>query len=112
MLLITKNIFRFHPLFYLLAFLSFITGYFKHFVIFTSIILIHELGHVAMGMLMKWKIEEVIILPFGGITIFKERIDKPLIQEFLIAIAGPLLQLLFFSCFKAMNYLTIITGLF
>ncbi len=53
-----------------------------------------------MGVLCKWKIDEIVILPFGGITIFKEKIDKPLWQEMLIALSGPCAQLLFFISFK------------
>ena len=53
-----------------------------------------------MGLFFKWKIENVIILPFGGITIFNEKVDMPLIEEFLIAIAGPLFQIIFYMCFR------------
>jgi len=98
--LITKNLFKVHLLFYVVGFICFITGHFKEFIIFTSIILIHEFGHIIMAFIFKWKFDKIIILPFGGITIFKEQIDKPLYQEFLIAIAGPLSQILFFFLFK------------
>jgi len=99
-LLITKNLFRIHVLFYIVGFICFITGHFKEFIIFTSIILIHEFGHIIIATIFKWNFDKIIILPFGGITIFKEQIDKPLYQEFLIAIAGPLSQILFFFLFK------------
>jgi len=95
-----KNIFKIHPFFYVVGFICFVTGFFKNFIIFTSIILIHEFGHFLVALLFKWKIDKVIILPFGGITIFKEHLDKPLFQEFLIAIAGPLFQFIFFVLFK------------
>lgn len=98
--LTTKNIFKIHPLFYVIAFICFITGFLKNFIIFTSIIIIHELGHTIAAIILKWKIDKMIILPFGGITIFKEHIDKPLIEEFLIAIAGPIAQLIYFWIFK------------
>lgn len=63
----------------------------------------HELGHIIVGLLFKWKIKKVILLPFGGITIFEERIDKPLLEEFLIAIAGPIFQFFYFLMFKGNN---------
>lgn len=77
---------------------------FKYFIIFTSIIIIHEFGHLIIALLFKWKVEKLIILPFGGITIFNEKIDKPLYQEFLIAIAGPLFQIIFYYLYKD-NYI-------
>lgn len=98
--LITKIIFKIHPLFYIVAFICFLTGLFKNFIIFSSIILFHELGHIFFAIFFKWKIEQVIILPFGGITIFNEKIDKPLLEEFLIAIGGPIFQMLYFLIFK------------
>ncbi len=87
-----KTIFKIHFLFYLVAFICFITGNFKIFVMFTTIIIVHELGHIIGGLLFKWNLEKIILLPFGGITIFKENLNKPLIQEFIITILGPLFQ--------------------
>lgn len=87
-----------------MAIICVITGYFKNFIIFTSIIIIHELGHLVSAIYYKWKIEKVILLPFGGITIFNEKIDKPLKEEFIIAISGVLFQFIFFLLYKD-NYL-------
>lgn len=66
---------------------------------FTSIILIHELGHIVVAIFFKWNIDRIILLPFGGITIFNECIDKSLIQELLIAIFGPLFQIIYYILF-------------
>lgn len=95
-----KNIFKIHFLYYLVALICFLTGHFKEFIIFSSIIIVHELGHILTSFIFKWKIDKVILLPFGGITIFKELIDKPLKEEFLIAIMGPIFQLIFFFLYK------------
>lgn len=99
-LLITKNIFKVHILFYITALICFLTGFFKQFIIFTSIIIVHELGHLTGALIFKWNIEKIILLPFGGITIFKEQIDKSLVEEFIIAVLGPLFQIVFFMFFK------------
>lgn len=72
---------------------------FKEFVIFSSIICIHELGHIVVALFFRWQIDTIIILPFGGITIFKESLNKPLLQEFCIAIAGPIFQTIFYALF-------------
>ncbi len=71
------------------------TGHFKGFVWFSLIITVHELGHILMGILFRWKIEKVLILPFGGITIFHEDLNRPIKEEFLIVIMGPIFQIVF-----------------
>ena len=74
---------------------SALTGHFKGFVWFSLIITVHELGHILMGILFRWKIEKVLILPFGGITIFHEDLNRPIKEEFLIVIMGPIFQIVF-----------------
>ena len=113
--MITKNIFKIHILFYITGFICFLTGNFKNFIIFSSIIIVHELGHIIGAFIFKWKIDKVILLPFGGITIFNESIDKPLYQEFIIAILGPTFQLIFYLLYKnneIFNYYNIVILLF
>ena len=48
-----------------------------------------------MGIYFKWKIEKVIILPFGALTIFNVDLNSKIYEEFLICIMGPLFQLIF-----------------
>ena len=96
-----KNIFKihFHPLFYIVVIICVFTGHFSYFFLFLSIILFHEMGHVLVGFLFKWKIKEIIVLPFGALTIFDEGINKPLWQEFFIAISGSLFQTIYYYLF-------------
>ena len=91
-----KTIFKIHPLYYLVAFLSIITGLFKDFIYITLLIFIHEIGHTIGALYYKWNIKKIIILPFGGITIFNEYINKSLKEEFVILVLGPLFQILFY----------------
>lgn len=91
-----KIIFKIHFLFFISAFICFITGFFKNFIILTSIILIHECGHILIGLLLKWDIQKVIIFPFGGLTIFNTKINTNLNEELLVAISGVLFQTLFY----------------
>lgn len=86
-----------HPLFYVTAFITIITGFFKDFSYIMMIILIHELGHILSSIYFKWNIEKIMILPFGGITIFDEKINRPLKEELIIALSGPLIQFIVFS---------------
>ncbi len=90
-----KNLFEIHPLTYISLMIAFLTGYFKDAIFFCTLIFIHEFGHILTGFIFKWKLEKTIFFPFGGVTIFNELINKPLIEEFLITIMGPLFQIIF-----------------
>ncbi len=105
-ILIILNICRkikFNFLYYIIAFISVITGLFKEFIIFSAIIFVHEMGHVLMALYYNWKIDKILIMPFGGLTIFKDIINKPIKEEFLIAISGPLFQILFYMICNLLN---------
>lgn len=99
-----KITFKIHFLFFIVSFLCFMTGLFKDFVVFTSIIFIHELGHIVTGLLFKWKIDKVIIFPFGGLTIFNQKINTSSLEEFIIAIAGIIFQTVFLLLLNTNNY--------
>lgn len=96
MFLIIKNIFKIHVFFYIVMFIAFITGNIRDYLIFISIIIVHELGHIFAGVLFSWEIKKVILLPFGGLTIFNNLINTSLFQEFVVALMGPLFQVVFF----------------
>lgn len=105
-----KNIFKIHYLFYLVAFICILTGLFKPFVYISLLIIIHELGHYLTAIYYKWQIDKIIIFPFGGVTIFKEHLNKPIKEEFMILIMGPLFQILFyFFCNTLFGYNKIFT---
>lgn len=96
---------KIHPFYYLFAFICILTGYFKYFVIINFIILFHEMGHILMSLYYNWNIEKIVILPFGGITIFKEKINKPIKEELMIAIMGPLFQISLFILFRSQLFI-------
>ncbi|MBR1718780.1 MAG: hypothetical protein IJ715_05880 [Bacilli bacterium] len=110
-----KITFKVHPFFYIFAFICIITGYFKNFLIISFIIIFHETGHIIASILFNWKIDRVILLPFGGITIFNEYINRPLKEEFIIAITGPLFQSILFlidnNLFRTYNLYLLIFNL-
>lgn len=94
-----QNTFRkmqIHPFLYLTFLLCIITGYFKECLLFMIFILVHEMGHIIVGLHYHWNISKIIFLPLGGITIFEEKINKPMKEEFLIASAGILFQTFFY----------------
>ena len=98
MFLILRNLFKIkiQLFFYVFMFISLITGNFWNYIIFTSIIVVHEFGHIFCGLFFSWKIDRVIILPFGGLTIFNTLINTSLIEQFFVSLMGPLFQVLYF----------------
>ena len=109
-----------HPLFIMTLFIFVSIGYFRFLIYFMLLILVHELGHIIISLLFKWNIDKIIILPFGGLTKYNEMINRPLIEEFLIAISGIIFQLIFYlvvkdfidyKYFKAINYFIILFNL-
>lgn len=98
-----KNIYHkiyIHPLFYLFAVITILTGHFKAFLSIMNILLFHELGHVLMGLILKWRIRRIIVLPVGCITEFNEKLNRPIYQELLILICGPLFQMVLYMFYK------------
>lgn len=94
-----KNIFSklyFHPLILLFSLFIILTGNFKNYLIFLSIILFHELGHILTSVIFHWKIAKVVLLPFGAMTIYENNLNKPIYQEFLILIMGPIFQIIYY----------------
>lgn len=89
-----------HPLFYLIAFIFVFTGHFKPFVTIMSILLFHELGHVLTALFFKWKIDRIIILPLGCLTKFNEKLNRPIYQEFIILIMGPIFQIILYIFYR------------
>lgn len=97
MIIKTISKIKIHPLFYIIAFITLITGFFKEFSYIMLIITVHELGHILMAFYYKWQIDKIVILPFGGLTVFNEKVNRPLKEELLISLSGPLIQLIVFS---------------
>ena len=95
---IMKNIFKIHPLTYLLIIISILSGRFKIISLYMLIIIFHELGHLSMGVLFNWKVDKIYIYPLGGLTKFNDLINRPLIEELLVTIMGPIFQIII-TCF-------------
>lgn len=78
-------------LFYILLILS---GYINYLVIFLLIMFFHELGHILMIRILKYKIDSITILPTGGIIKTNINLNIKSIHLFLISISGILMQLI------------------
>ncbi len=110
----------YHPLFLVTILIFTLMGEFRFISYFMLIISVHELGHILVAIYFKWNIDKIILLPFGALTKFNELINKPLIEEFFIAIAGVIFQTLFFistknkidyKYFSTINYFILIFNL-
>lgn len=97
--MIIKNIFKkiqIDSFFYLFMLISCLTASFKNFFFFLSIIIIHELGHVFMGLILGWELDKICLYPYGGITKFNVDINKRLSEELLVLLGGSLFQIIYF----------------
>lgn len=82
---------------YLIITIGFIlTGYFSNLLVFTSIILIHELGHYTLAKINKLKVEKIIIYPYGGLVKMNNLINTSINIELIVAISGILFQTIYY----------------
>ena len=109
-----------HPLFIITFFIFMLIGRFRFMICYMILILVHELGHILVSLLFKWKIDKIIILPFGGLTKYNNFINTKINEEFLVAISGVILQMIFYilvnkyidyKYFSYINYFIIIFNL-
>ena len=61
-----------------------------------SLIIVHEFGHLFTALIYKWNLKNITIYPFGGCVKFDDKLNRPIKEELLILISGPLFQILFF----------------
>ena len=78
---------------------------FNNICLFTTIILVHEIGHFLAAVLFKWKVDKIEIYPYGGCTKFLNDLNVSFFQEFFVLMSGPLLQIIFYFLLKDhLNY--------
>lgn len=98
--------FRIHLLFWGVIGLSVATGHFLEVLTLFVIVLIHELGHVAVAKELGWTVKEVQLLPFGGVATMEDAYAADPIDEIVVALAGPFLNVVM----MAVSYLFWYTG--
>jgi stage IV sporulation protein FB len=54
------------------------------------IIFVHEMGHGAAASFFSWRIKKIAMLPFGGVAEMDEHGNRPLKEELIVVLAGPL----------------------
>lgn len=90
------NKLKFHYTYIIMALGLVLTGHFSNLIIFTSLILIHELGHVIISMLFKYKIKKITIYPYGGITKLDTLINTNIEKDLFVSISGIIMQSIYF----------------
>ncbi|SHF65547.1 M50 family metallopeptidase [Ornithinibacillus halophilus] len=88
---------RIHPILIAFILISILTGTFVELFIILSIVFIHEFGHFAMAKLFNWRIRSVMLWVFGGVMETDEHGGKPIYQEVLVTIAGPMQHLFIYG---------------
>ena len=73
-----------------------LTGHFANLLIFTSLILIHEMGHSFTSLLFKYKIDKIVIYPYGGFTKFDTMVNTNIYKDLVVAISGIIFQSIYF----------------
>lgn len=87
-----------------LLFIFFLCGYIKVGLICFFIVLIHELGHVIVSIIFKYKIISITIYPFGGITKLEKDINTSPIKELILASGGLLMQIILFIIISNIDF--------
>lgn len=90
------NKIEFHYTFLIMALSLVITGHFANLIVFTSLIIIHEIGHILASLIFKYKIDKVIIYPYGGLTKINKLINTKISNDLVIAISGIIMQSIYY----------------
>ncbi len=79
-----------HPLLWIVVAVSIATAHFLEVCLLLGIIFIHEMGHAAAASFFSWRIKRITLLPFGGVAEMDEHGNRPLKEEAIVVLAGPL----------------------
>ncbi|CAH2716253.1 Stage IV sporulation protein FB [Neobacillus rhizosphaerae] len=79
-----------HPLLWIIIALSIATAHFLEVCMLIGIIFIHEMGHAVAASFFSWRIKKITLLPFGGVAEMDEHGNRPLKEETIVVLAGPL----------------------
>lgn len=90
------NKIEFHYTYIIIAISFILTGYFPNLIIFTSIIIIHELGHYTLAKINNLNPQKIIIYPYGGLTKLDHLINTKISKELITALSGILFQIIYY----------------
>ncbi|SHN08769.1 site-2 protease family protein [Gracilibacillus kekensis] len=93
-----------HPILFFFIFLSIATGMLVELMVIFFIVLIHELGHYSCARYFNWRIRRIFLWVFGGVMETDEYGARPLKEEWLVTIAGPMQHIIIFIFLYVMEY--------
>ena len=96
-----------HPLLWVIIALAVATAHFIELMMVLLIIFVHEMGHGAAASFFSWRIKKIALLPFGGVAEMDEHGNRPLKEELIVILAGPLQHV----WMMALSYLLFASGL-
>lgn len=109
---------RIHPTTWLIMAIAILTAHVYELLMLLTVVLIHEMGHACAATYYKWRIKSITLLPFGGVLDTEEHGNRPLKEDLMVILFGPLQHLsLFLLVYLAhmaglMDYETYITLLY
>ena len=84
---------RIHPLFWLFGVYYALTGRIFMFIIYTTVALLHELGHSFSAEKLGYRLDRITLMPYGAVISGEDASLKPA-DEIRIALAGPVTNVL------------------
>lgn len=94
-----------HPLFIVALLAAAITGYGDIFMLVFAVVLVHELCHTAVAAILHYEITRVELMPFGGVARIEGLGEGRPSDEAIIALAGPLGNMLLITGALALDWL-------
>lgn len=88
---------RIHPILMIFIGISFLTGMFLELSIILFLVLVHELGHYLAAKSFKWRIHHIMLWVFGGVMETDEHGNRPIWQEMIVTLAGPVQHLFIYG---------------
>ena len=97
-----------HPLLWMVIALAVATAHFIELMMMLLIIFVHEMGHGAAASFFSWRIKKIALLPFGGVAEMDEHGNRPLKEELVVVLAGPIQHV----WMLAIAYILFLVGIF
>jgi len=80
-------------------------GFIYDVILLFFIVFIHELGHACTAKAFGWRVRKIEILPFGGVASVDEHGNRPMKEEFLVVVAGPMMNVIMILFALGCSYL-------
>lgn len=98
-----------HPLLWIVVLFAVATAHFMELCLLLLIIFVHEMGHAVAASFFSWRIKKISFLPFGGVAEIDEHGNRPLKEEAIVTLAGPLQHIWLIGAGYLLNEMNIIS---